>query len=157
MERHLPSTESQDTVKTSTIMGYLCDTNSSSLQPRSPKHSTKLSSGPRATQLKKRESPARLSPAKISLTMHVEDIAKSISSQLDSESECKGGFTRLEERFSEVSFDFRNTIFKTEESDTRTKIVKIFKQVLKKCGYILAATVAVPLIAGKIRFFFFLL
>ena len=154
MEKKLPSTESKGVVKNDPARPLQLGNTCSSSQTRAPKNANKFHPcGPDKTpKIKERGSPSRLSPTEV--TLHVKDFAKSISCQFDTENEHRDGFLRLEEHLSERDCYFREGIFKTNDSNRRTRIITIFKQVLKKCGYVLAATVAVPLIAGEIQVFF---
>lgn len=154
MEKKLPSTESKGVVKNGPARPQQLGDTCSSSQTRDPKNANKFhSSGPNKTpKIKERGSPSRLSPTEV--TLHVKDFAKSISCQIDTENESRDGFLRLDEHLTEGDCYFRDGIFETNDSNRRTRIITIFKQVLKKCGYVLAATVAVPLIAGEIKFFF---
>lgn len=155
MEKKLPSTESKGVVKNGPARPLQLGDACSSSQTRDPKNANKFhSSGPNKTpKIKERGSPSRLSPTEV--TLHVKDFAKSISCQIDTENEPRDGFLRLDEHLTEGDCYFRDGIFETNDSNRRTRIITIFKQVLKKCGYVLAATVAVPLIAGEIQVFFF--
>ena len=148
MEKKLPLTGSKGVVKNGSARPLQLGDTCSSSQTRAPKSGNKFhSSGPNKTsKIKERGSPSRLSPTEV--TLHVKDFAKSISCQFETENEHRDRFLRLEEQLSEGDGYFRDGIFKTNDSNRRTRIITIFKQVLKKCGYVLAATVAVPLIAG---------
>ena len=149
MENQLLSCKLEDKAKNSRIRD-LPDSSSSSLHPqrlRDANDSQML--GPENSQFKQRKLTSRLSSTEVSSTMSVEDIAQRIAKELDEDSEHKEGFLRLEGQFSgDENYDLSST-FRTKESNRKTRVIKVFKQILKKCGYILAATVAVPLIAGK--------
>lgn len=145
---------SADSVDHPTNSGILpdLDSSSSSSQSQSVPDAYKCQMiGRKTSQPKRRELPPRLSSTEVSLTMSVEDIAQRIAGQLDGEHQRSGGFLRLKEQCTDDESCDSNSTSKTKESNTRAKILKIFKQVLKKCGCIVAASVAVPLIAGELK------
>ena len=154
MENHLISSKFENKAKNSRIIRDFCDSSSSCLHPQSPQEANDSQIvGPENSQLKQRKLPSPLTSTEVSLTMSVEDIAQRIAKQLDGESEHNGVFLRLEGQFSGDESGDLNSTFRTKESNRRTRVIKVFKQVLKKCGYIVAATIAVPLIAGKKSYF----
>ena len=75
--------------------------------------------GPETAQHIQRKLQSPLSSREVSLTLSVEDVAQRITNQLNMETDY-----------------------------TRNRITKIVKQVLKKCGYVVLAAAAVPLITG---------
>lgn len=150
MENHLISDKFEDKAKNSRIIRDFCDSSSSCLHPQSLREANDSQIvGPENSQLNQRKLPSPLTSTEVSLAMSVEVIAQRIAKQLDGENEHNGRFLRLEGQFSGNESGDLNSTFRTKESNRRTRVIKVLKQVLKKCGYIVAATIAVPLIAGK--------
>ena len=125
-----------------------------SLQPQVPRDSSESGlhvpeSAPKEHH-ERRELSSPLSSTEVSLTLSVEDLAQRIARQLDGKNENNAVFLRLEEQStSDESDNSNNTLFNAKESQPRTRLSKIVKQVLRICGYAAAATIAIPLIAGK--------
>lgn len=91
-----------------------------------------------------------LSSADVSLTLSDEDTENQACAELDRRNNINRLLLRIEEHLKgDESEDINLGLLHAEEPPPRNRIIEIVKGVLKACGYVLGAVVAVPLIAGK--------
>ncbi|KAJ7340478.1 hypothetical protein OS493_003228 [Desmophyllum pertusum] len=92
-----------------------------------------------------------LSSADVSLTLSDEDAENQACAELDRRNNINRLLLRIEEHLKgDESEDINLGLLHAEEPPPRNRIIEIAKQVLKACGYVLGAVVAVPLIAGPL-------
>lgn len=90
-----------------------------------------------------------LSTANISLTLgDSDDTENNAFGQLDKENDLQRLFLRVENELTRD--DFNGGLLNTNESRSRSRIIEIVKRVLKTCGYVVAALIGFPLIAGNL-------
>lgn len=90
-----------------------------------------------------------LSTANISLTLgDSDDTENNAFGQLDKENDLQRLFLRVENELTRD--DFNGGLLNTNESRSRSRIIEIVKRVLKTCGYVVAAVIGFPLIAGNL-------
>ena len=91
-----------------------------------------------------------LSPTNISLTLaDAGDTEDCASGQLDKENDLERLFLRVEKELTRE--ELSRGMINSNESRSRSRIIEIVKRVLKTCGYVVAAVIGVPLIAGKLN------
>ena len=91
-----------------------------------------------------------LSSADISLTLaDAGDTENCASGQLDKENDLERLYLRVEKELARE--DLSRGMLNANESRSRSRIIEIVKRALKTCGYVIAAVIGVPLIAGKLN------
>ena len=91
-----------------------------------------------------------LSSANISLTLgDGGDTENCASGQLDKENDLERLFLRVENELTRE--ELSRGMLNSNESRSRSRIIEIVKRVLKTCGYVVAAVIGVPLIAGNLN------
>ena len=90
-----------------------------------------------------------LSSANISFALDdAGDTENCASGQLDKENDLEKLFLHVEKELARE--DLSHGMPNTNESLSRNRIIEIVKRVLKTCGYVAAAVIGAPLIAGKL-------
>ena len=93
-----------------------------------------------------------LSSANISFTLGDDGNTENCASgQLDKENDPQRLFLHLEKELTRE--DLSHGMLNTNESFSKNRIIEIVKRVLKTCGYVAAAVICVPLIAGKLNLY----
>lgn len=90
-----------------------------------------------------------LSTENISLTLgDSDDTENNAFGQLDKENDLQRLFLCVENELTKD--DFNGGLLNANESRSRNRIIEIVKRVLKTCGYVVAAVIGFPLIAGNL-------